>query len=159
MDFQLEDDDLHVKPDGKSFFTTEDEVRSGHNILEHGTDNDVASLSFNVIRRLCQETQSIRFSRKRKNQLIDALLKYVSTVYLYINSCFTVSCHIISVQLLGGLQILFNIQQIMAQSSCPLKRTVLLAHYQQSLDVANWRPVQSFTMEELTTHRPKDRQR
>jgi Transposase family tnp2 len=79
MDFQLEDDDFHVKPDGKSFFVTEDEVRNGYYVLENGTDKELAALSFNVIRRLCQDTQAIRFSRKRKKQLVEALLQYVSS--------------------------------------------------------------------------------
>jgi hypothetical protein len=79
MDFQLEDDNFHVKPDGKSFFVTEDEVRNGYYVLEHGTNEEVAALSFNVICRLCQDIQTIHFSRKRKKQLVKALLQYVSS--------------------------------------------------------------------------------
>jgi hypothetical protein len=102
MDVQLEDDDSHIKPDGKSFSVTEDEVYNGYNVLEHGADKDVASLSFNVVRKLCQDTQTIRFSRKRKGQLVEALLKYVSLAVVSLIASL-VSCHyILSVQLVGG---------------------------------------------------------
>ncbi|KAH9012871.1 hypothetical protein EDB85DRAFT_1900085 [Lactarius pseudohatsudake] len=80
MDFQLKDDDFHVKPDGNGYFVTEDEVRHGHHVLEHRTDGEVAALSFNVLHRICQDTQMIRFNRKRKNQLIEALLQYRVTL-------------------------------------------------------------------------------
>jgi hypothetical protein len=84
MDFQLDDDEFHIERDGKSFFVTEDEVCKGHDVLKNGSDEDVAALSFNVLRRLCQDTEVIRFSRKRKKQLVEALLKYVS---LAISKC------------------------------------------------------------------------
>ncbi len=78
MDFRLDDDEYHVTPDGKSYFVSEDELRRGRHVLEHGTDKDVASLSYNIIRMLCKDTGSIRYSNKTKGQLIPALLQYVS---------------------------------------------------------------------------------
>lgn len=78
MDFQLEDDDFHVKPDGKGYSVTDDEVRNGYYVLEHGTDKEVAALSHNVLRYICRDTQTIRFERKQKKQLVEALLQYVS---------------------------------------------------------------------------------
>lgn len=80
MDSLLDDDDYHVIPDGKRFFVTEDEIQHGNRVLKHGSDRDVATLSSNVLRKLCRETKEIRYSRKRKEQLIKALLKYVSSI-------------------------------------------------------------------------------
>lgn len=101
MDVQLDDNDLHIKPDGKSFFVTNDEVRNGYDVLEHGTDKNMASLPFKVVRKLCQDTQSIWFSRKQKKQLVEALLIYVSLA-LYVVASSVLCHHILSVKLMGG---------------------------------------------------------
>ncbi|KAI9431589.1 hypothetical protein BJY52DRAFT_1232098 [Lactarius psammicola] len=79
MDFHLEDDDSHVKPDGKSFFVTQDEVDNGERILKYGSDKEVSALPYNVLRRLCSDTKTIRYSRKRKEQLVERLLYHCTT--------------------------------------------------------------------------------
>ena len=82
MDFQLEDDDFHVKSDGKGFSVTDDDMHNGYYVLEHGTNKEVAALSHNVLRKICRDTQTIRFDRKQKKQLVEALLQYVSYFYM-----------------------------------------------------------------------------
>lgn len=81
MDSLLDDDIYHVIPDGKRFFVTEDDFQQGNRVLKHGSDKEVAKLSSNVLRKLCRETKQIRYSRKRKEQLVEALLKYVSLTF------------------------------------------------------------------------------
>lgn len=101
MDVQLDDDDSHIKLDGRSFFVINDEVCNGYDVLEHGTNKDVASLPFKVVCKLCQDMQSIWFSKKQKKQLVEALLIYVSLALYAVAS--SVLCHnISSVQLMGG---------------------------------------------------------
>src|SRR6266702_368613 len=78
MDFQLEDDDFHVKLGRKGYFVTDDKVCSGFYVLEHGTNKEVAVLSFNVLHKICQEMGKIFFNQKWKNQLVEALLQHVS---------------------------------------------------------------------------------
>ena len=80
MDSLLDDDVYHVIPDGKRFIATEDEIHHGNRVLKHGSDKDVAMLSSNVLRRLSRDTKEIRYSRKRKEQLVEALLKYVGSI-------------------------------------------------------------------------------
>lgn len=101
MDVQLDDNDLHIKPDGKSFSVTHEEVHNGYNVLKHGMDKDVASLPFKVVRKLCQDMQSIWFSKKQKKQLVEALLIYVSLA-LYAVAPSVLCHHVSSVQLMGG---------------------------------------------------------
>ena len=79
MDSLLDDDLYHVKPDGKRFLITKDEIQHGNRVLKHGSDKDVAMLSSKVLRHISRETKEIRYSRKRKEQLVEALLKYVSS--------------------------------------------------------------------------------
>jgi hypothetical protein len=79
MDSHLEDDDFHVKPDGKRFVVTEDELRNGEYILRHGSDKEVSVLLHKVLHRLCSDTKTIRYSRKRKTQLVEHLLQHVSS--------------------------------------------------------------------------------
>jgi Transposase family tnp2 len=163
MDFQLEDDEFHIKQDGKSFFVTGDEVRNGYYVLEYGTHKDIEALSFNVLRRLCQDTQMIRFSRKRKGQLVEALLKYVSLAkrqLLHLS-------HTIfqSVQLSGGHQTPPRTQWTIVLSLCPsqsiCKQMLLAAH--RSLctksDAMSWRLAWSSKLEGLATCQPSRCQR
>ena len=88
MDFHLEDDDFHVKPDGKRFFITQDELQNGEYILKHGSDKEVLALPYKVLHKLCSDTKTIRYSRKRKEQLVEQLLRHVSTTKSsYIRDC------------------------------------------------------------------------
>lgn len=77
MDFHLEDDDAHVKPHGKTFIVTQDELENGEYILKHGSNKEVSALSFKVLRKLCSDLKTIRYSRKRKEQLVECLLHHV----------------------------------------------------------------------------------
>src|SRR6266702_2854098 len=76
MDCHLEDDDFHVKPDGKRF-VTQDELHNGRHILKYGSDKEVLALPYNVLYKLCSETKTICYSRKRKEQLVESLLHHV----------------------------------------------------------------------------------
>lgn len=104
MDFRLEDDDLRVKPDGKSFAVTEDELRNGEHILKHGSNKEVSVLSYNVLRKLCSDIKTIRYSRKRKDQLVESLLCHVSLTIYFVSSLVSILLlrFIPSVQLVGG---------------------------------------------------------
>jgi hypothetical protein len=84
MDFRLEDDDFRVKPDGKSFSVTEDELRNGKHILKHGSDKEVSTLSYNVLRKLCSDAKTIRYSRKKKEQLVASLLRHVGLAIYFV---------------------------------------------------------------------------
>lgn len=80
MDSHLEDDDFRMKPDGKRFIVLPDELRNGEYILKHGSDKEVSALSYNVLHKLCSDAKTIRYSRKRKAQLVEHLLHHVSPV-------------------------------------------------------------------------------
>lgn len=77
MDSHLEDDEFHAKPDGKRS-VTHDELRNGEHILKYGSDKEVSALPYNVLYKLCSDTKTIRYSRKRKEQLVKCLLHHVS---------------------------------------------------------------------------------
>lgn len=141
MDFRLEDDDSHVKPDGKNFSVTEDELHNGEYILRHGSDKDVSALSYNVLRKLCSDTKTIRYSRKRKERLVESLLCHVSLAIYLVASFVSIymSCFILSVQLLGGPpEAPFKIRPNTAQCSHPTKRMLRPAHRSPLADARNW---------------------
>jgi hypothetical protein len=68
--------------DGKSFDKaknppTDEEMQEAHKILRAGSRTALGKLKTEVLRQLCRETQSMRFSYKKK-RLLGNLLEYVS---------------------------------------------------------------------------------